>query len=49
LQVSYENKQIASIHNIKFFWINVDRSLFWKNHTDQVTNKLNKSCFAWDQ
>jgi hypothetical protein len=43
LQVSYEDKQIASIHNIKFWGINMDRSLFWKNHTDQLINKLNKS------
>jgi hypothetical protein len=29
LQVSYENKQqIASIHNITFLGINIDRSLF---------------------
>ena len=41
LQASYENKQIVSIHNIKFLGINIDRSLFWKNHTDQLINKLN--------
>jgi hypothetical protein len=46
LQVSYENKQIVSIYNIKFLGINIDRSLFLKNHTDQLINKLNKACYA---
>jgi hypothetical protein len=47
LKVSYENKEIASIHTITFLGTSVDRSLSWKNHTDQLINKLNnKSCYA---
>jgi hypothetical protein len=45
IQVSYENNKIDNTHNINFLGLIVDTSLSWKNHTDQLVCKLNKSCY----
>jgi hypothetical protein len=44
--VGYENKQIANTYTIKFLGLSMDGSWSWKNHTDQLIYKLNKSYFV---
>ena len=46
IHVSYENKQIVNIYNIKFLGLSMDSSLSRKNHIDQLIHKLNKSCYV---
>jgi hypothetical protein len=46
VHVSYENRQIVNIYNIKFLRLSMDSSLSWKNHIDHLIYKLNKSCYV---
>ena len=41
LQISYENKRISKIHNIKFLRL-IDNNLSWGFHIDETAYKLNK-------
>jgi hypothetical protein len=40
------NSIITNINNTKFFGINIDSTLSWKNHITNLSVKLNKACFA---
>ena len=43
LHVSYENKQISSIHSQKFGGLLIDNNLSWFYHIDHIIPKLNKA------
>jgi len=44
MQISFENKHVTNIYNIKSLGLMIDNSLSWKNHTDEPISKLNKVC-----
>jgi len=46
MQISFENKHITNIYNIKFLGLMIDNSLSWKNHTDKPVSKLNDVFYA---
>jgi hypothetical protein len=46
LYITYENKQISSIHNTKFLGLMVDNKLSWHCHIDQMVPKLNKASYV---
>jgi len=46
MHILYENRQINNTYNTKFLRLIIDSSLSWKAHTDELTAKLNKACYA---
>jgi hypothetical protein len=42
----YENKWFNNFYNTKFLGLIIDSSLSWKVHSDELTSKLNKACYA---
>jgi hypothetical protein len=45
LHISYENRQISSIHSTKFWGLVIDNNLSWHCHIDQMIPKLNKASY----
>jgi hypothetical protein len=45
-QTYYEDKQLTKIQNIKFLGISINSNLSWKQHTEDITPRLNKACFV---
>jgi hypothetical protein len=45
LRISYENKQISSIHSTKFWGLVIDNNLSWHCHIDQMIPKLHKASY----
>jgi len=45
LHISYENRQISSIHSTKFLGFVIDNNLSWNCHIDQMIPKLNKAAY----
>ena len=45
ISVEYDNKMIVQTNFVKYFGITIDNTLFWKQHIDRVTHKLNKACY----
>jgi hypothetical protein len=46
LHISYENKQITSVHSTIFLGLTIDNNLLWHNHIDQMIPKLNKASYV---
>jgi len=46
LHISYENKQISSIHNTKFLGLVIYSNLSWHCHIDRMIPKLNKASYV---
>jgi hypothetical protein len=46
LHISYENRQISSIHSTKFLGLVIDNNLSWLCHIDQIIPKLNKASYV---
>ena len=43
--ITYENKQISTIHSTKFLGLMIDNKLSWHCHIDQMIPKLNKASY----
>jgi hypothetical protein len=46
IKISCHNKLIKETKNTKFLGLDIDSSLSWKNHIDQITFKLSRACYA---
>jgi hypothetical protein len=46
IKISCDNKLIQETKNSKFIGLDIDSSLSWKNHIDQMMIKLNRACYA---
>jgi len=46
LKITCDNKLIKEIKNTKFLGLNVDSSLSWKDHIEQMIYKLGRACYA---
>ena len=46
IKISCDNKLIKETKNIKFLGLDIDSSLSWKNHIDQMMIKLSRACYA---
>jgi hypothetical protein len=45
IEIAYDNKQITTIPNTKFFGIHVDDKMSWRCHIDYIGSKLSKVCY----
>jgi hypothetical protein len=45
-QINYDQKSISNVTETKFLGLIIDSTLSWKQHTDQVTNKISTACYA---
>ena len=45
LNIEHDNKIILQTNFVKFLGITTDKTLFWKQHIDTITPKLNKACY----
>jgi hypothetical protein len=46
VDVNYANKSISKAYDTRFLGINVDSTLSWKIHTENVRQKLSAACYA---
>jgi len=46
IKISCDNKLIKVVKNTKFLGLDIDSSLSWKNHIDQMMIKLSRACYA---
>jgi len=46
LKISCDNKLIKEIRNTKFLGLDIDSSMSWKTHIDQMIIKLSRTCYA---
>ena len=46
IKISCDNRLIKEIKNTNFLGLDIDSSLSWKNHIDQMMFKLNRACYA---
>jgi len=46
IKTSCDNKLIKETKNTKFLGLDIDSSLSWKNHTEQMMFKLSRACYA---
>jgi len=46
IKISCDNKLIKETKNTKFLGLDIDSSLSWKNHIDQMMFKLSRACYA---
>jgi len=44
--VSYESNNISKVNDTKFLGININNTLSWKTHIEEMLPKLCSSCFA---
>jgi hypothetical protein len=44
--VKYINTQINSTHCIDFLGLTMDSALYWQEHINKMTRKLNSACFV---
>jgi len=45
-QIKYDQECITNATEIKFFGLTIDDTLSWKQHIEQVINKLCSACYA---
>ena len=45
-KIRCDNKHIKEIKNIRFLGLDIDSSLSWKCHIDQIMFKLGSACYA---
>ena len=46
MQVSFNDRKIATTQSLKFLGLTTDTSLTWRHHITELTSKLNKVCYA---
>jgi hypothetical protein len=45
IKISYDNKQITTISNIKFLGIHIDYKMSWKCYIEHISSKLSTVCY----
>ena len=45
-QIKYDQECITNASEVKFLGLTVDDTLSWKQHTEQVLNKMCTECYA---
>jgi hypothetical protein len=45
-QINYNQKSISNVTQTTFLGLIIDDTLSWKQHTDQVINKISTACYA---
>jgi hypothetical protein len=45
MKIGYDDKRIPSVFQTKFLGINIDSTLSWRTHTEQLISKLRTSCY----
>ena len=45
-QIKYDQECITNTSEIKFLGLTIDDTLSWKQHTEQVLNKMCTACYA---
>jgi hypothetical protein len=45
LRIKYNNKNLHEANNVKFLGMILDNAISWKNHTESLKGKLNKSSY----
>jgi len=46
MQVSFDNRKIATAQSLKFLGLTIDTTLTWKHQVGELTSRLNKACYA---
>ena len=46
MQVSFDNRKIATTQSLKFLGLTINTTLTWKHHIGELTSKLTKACYA---
>jgi hypothetical protein len=46
INITHENNHIPEVDDIKFFGLNINHTLFWKTHIDNILPKLCSACFG---
>jgi hypothetical protein len=46
MQVSFDDRKIATARSLKFLGLTTDTSLTWKHHISELTSRMNKACYA---
>jgi hypothetical protein len=46
MQVSFDNRKIATVQSLKFLGLTIDTTLTWEHHIGELTSRLNKACCA---
>jgi hypothetical protein len=46
IKIRCDNKQIKNMKNIRFLGLDIDSSLPWKDHIDQMMFKIGSACYA---
>jgi len=46
IKISCDNKLIKETKNTKIFGLDIESSLSWKHHIEQIMFKLNRACYA---
>ena len=46
MQVSFDNRKIATTQSFKFLGLTIDTSLTWKHHIGELPIRMNKACYA---
>jgi hypothetical protein len=45
-QIKYDQECITNAFEIKFLGLTIDDTLYWKQHIEQVLNKMCTACYA---
>jgi hypothetical protein len=45
-QINYDEKSITTASEIKFLGLNIDDTLYWKQHIEQVISKISTVCYV---
>jgi len=46
INITYKNKYITKVNDLKFLGLNINNTLSWKTHIDKILPKLSSACFA---
>jgi len=46
LRIGYKEKQVDEAVNTKYFVLQIENHLKWKNHIEQINPKLRGACYA---
>jgi len=46
IKIRHDNKQIKEIKNKRYLGLDIDSSLSWKDHIDQMMFKIGSACYA---
>jgi hypothetical protein len=44
MQISFDDKRIATAQSLKFIGLTIDTTLTWKHHITELASRINKAC-----